>query len=352
MTPVTRRPAATVAPPPPAPAGVNFGDLDFYTGGFTLPQGQYAVEWMVQMFSGFSERGKTLQPRLGVMGTFYPLDGGEAKQQFFSMGGGAEKSFAPDPETGKGLVPIPGAPASSANNLTNWALMLKSLYDTGLPKGIFTNDLTTIDGIWVQTENVPEPEERKSFGARSATGEAALNPQAQQEVRQNQLTVMVTEILEGGKPWEGGGGFPEPGVPIGPAAEEAAPAPVAPKAGPRGVARPAAVATPVAAPAARPAARPVARAAVVAAPPPTEEPITEDDVTTAAVNGIAEVLTKAPAGTSKLLLRTGTFSHVTKTLGAEMAQAVMDTVFENDGVLSSLLGSLGYGIVGTNVKKS
>lgn len=75
-------------------------------------------------------------------------------------------------------------------------------------------------------------------------------------------------------------------------------------------------------------------------------------MTTAAVNGIAEVLTKAPAGTSKLLLRTGTFSHVTKTLGAEMAQAVMDTVFENDGVLSSLLGSLGYGIVGTNVKKS
>lgn len=315
MSPVVRKPAA-------APVeGVNFGSLAQYTGGFILPEGDYALSFNVVLNQTMDKNNQPKgDPRLGVMVDAYPLAGGEAQQQFFSMGSKAAQSYAPNPDTGKGVVALPGGAGGALNNKTNWFLFLKSLYDCGLPEGIFVNDLTTIDGIHVHTQNIPEPEDRKGFG--SQTGEVA-------EERRNNLIPVVTEIKEDGKPWEGTGGLPE------------APAAAAPvKAGPKAVAKPAIV---------KPAAKPVAKPAPVAE---VVEAAGDEDVLNGAINGISAVLgeEKNANGCTKLLLRTSTFKAVNAAAGGEMAQAVIDTFFGSDEALNGVLNQLGYAVVGTNVK--
>lgn len=335
MAPVVRRAAVVAAPPPVEVDLINFGDLDTYAGGFTLPEGEYALEFDVRMHAGTKADGSPAgEPRLGVMIGAHPLAGGEAIQQFMSMGTNAHKSFAPDPDTGKGVVRVPGGAGANANNKTNWFILLKSLYDCGLPKGIFTNDLTTIDGVWVRTQNIPEPEDRKGFGATAKTGEVQ-----KQEERRSGLIPVVTEILEGGKPWEGGGGFdfaPAPAAVVAPVVR-------------RG---PAAVAAPAARVAA--AAKPVVARRLAPPPPPpvaaeAEGELTEDDVMVAAVNGAAVVLTKNPKGCPKLTVRTGTFKAVTEAAGPEMASAVIDTLFASDELVDSVISQLGYKVSGTQV---
>lgn len=311
---------AVVQPPPPAASGLMFGDLDFYVGGFTLPEGRYALEFDVRMHAGTKADGTPAGPaRLGIMIGAYPLTGGPASNQFLSLGSKAHLSFAPDPNTGKGLVSVPGGPGANANNKTNWFLFLKSLYDCGLPAGIFQNDLTTIDGIWVQTQNIPEPEERKGFGA-AKTGEAV------EEKRGPSLIPIVTEILDGGKPWEGSGGFEGLG-------EEAAPATPA---------------TPAARVAPKAPGAPIRPAAVAPAAPAAEAPADEDTLTSA-INGISAVLEANPKGCTKLLLRTGTFKAVSGSAGAEVANAVLNQFFGTDAALNSVLGSVGYVVQGGNV---
>src|SRR5437016_3811459 len=141
-------------------AGVDFGSMGSYSGGFTLPEGDYSIEFEVAM-ERLNDKQQGRSPRLGVYLHATPLAGGDVFDQFLSMGGKAALSFAPDPNTGKGLVSIPGGAGGGLNNSTNWYMFLKSLYDCGLPEGIFTNDFTVLDGINVHTQNVPEPEERK-----------------------------------------------------------------------------------------------------------------------------------------------------------------------------------------------
>lgn len=321
MSPVpARRPAFVQPPAPPTPVeGVNFGSLDFYSGGFQLPEGDYALEFEVVMNQATDKNGTPKGPmRLGVMLTAHSLTTiGPPQQQFISMGSKAHESFAPNPDTGKGLVAVPGGAGSTANNKTNWYFFLKSMYDTGLPEGTLTNDFTVIDGVWVHTQNVPEPEDRKGFGS-AQTGEV-------EQERRNGLMTVVGQILDGGKPWEGGGGIPVEGAPA-----------VAPKAGPKAVARP--------------AARPAVRAAAPA--PVVEEaaPAGDEDVLTAAVNGATAVLEKSPNGCTKLLMRTGTFKAVQTAAGDDMAQAVIETFFGSDAALNTVLNTLGYAVVGASVK--
>ena len=325
--PGPRRMAPSPVPPSsaaPAAEAVNFGSLNFYAGGFTLPKGQYALEFNVVMRQSTNMAGqKTGKPRLGVAVSAYPLSGGDVQEQFLSMGTNADQSFAPDPTTGKGLIAVPGGPAITAPRNTNWNVFLKSLYDSGLPGDAFTTDLRTIDGIWVQTDLVPEPEERKGYGS-AQTGEAA------QEQRQGSgLIPVVVQILDGGKPWEGTGGFPQP-----------APAATPPVARQAPIHPTTAVARPI-------AGRVVAPPAPVAVAAPAD-----DDLMTAAINGVTEVLTDAKNvnGCSKLLLRTGTFKNVSAAAGGEMAQAVIENFFGSDETLNSVLGQLGYTVVGVGVK--
>lgn len=297
----------------PAPAAFAFGDMGSYSQGGGLPEGDYVwKDCTVQMYQAPPNQttGKTSgPPRLGVMITLVGLKDGDERTQFYSMGTKAHESFAPNPETGKGVVPVPGGPASTFNNSTNWAILLKSLYDSGLPIGIFTDDVSVLEGMHVHMANIPEPAERAGF--QSATGEAAGE-------RKPGTISVVTEIKDDGKPWEGTGGVPE-ASPKAPAAKSAAT--------PRTMAKAAPAPTP-------------------AAPVGSE---VDEDLSTIAVNAISSVLEKFPDGCPKVQLRTGSFKIINGKEGQGKATEVINTFFNSDKTLNDLLGPLGYKAVGSNI---
>ena len=298
---------------------VSFGDLSMYVAGGGLPEGDYIIkDATVQIYQAPANQttGKTSPARLGVMLTLIPYHTeknevvyGEDKTQFYSMGSKAHESFQPDPENGKGVVGVPGGPASNFNNSTNWAIFLKSLRDSGMPEGTFTDDVSVLEGAWVHMANVPEPAERAGFQAK--TGEAA-------EERKAGTIAVVTEIKDDGKPWEGSGGMPE---------VEAAPAKPAPKAPGK----------PAVAPKVAPKAAPKAAPAAAAAAPAADE-----GVQAAAESAVSTILSKNEKGLPKLMLRTGTFKAVKEAYDADTAQAVIDTFFATDADLNNLLGGMGY----------
>lgn len=301
--------------------GIKLFDDSFYSAGGGIPEGDYALEFNICMHQSTNKTtgAPVGQPRLGVMVKFYPIDEdgklvGEPKEKHYGMGSNAHQSFAPDPDTGKGLVVVPGGKYSTIMGNTNWAMFRKSMIDAGLPPSVVENDLSVIDGTWAHIMNVPEPEERKSFTAK--TGEAT-----EEERKGNGLVAVVSEIKENGKPWEGTGGIPE--------AEEEKPAP---KAAPKPAAKPAAKL------AAKPAAKPAAKVV------PVQEEV-DDDAQTLAINFISEVLEKNPNGLKKLKLRTDVF----KAAGEAHREAVM-SVFGDEAALATIIGGLGYEIAGTDVK--
>lgn len=299
---------------------VNIGDLDTdYSAGGGLPEGDYRLTFDVMMEPDRKDgQARKQQPRLGVLltatpantSTGEPID--EPKTKFYSFGGKAHLSFAPDPNTGKGIVAIPGGAGAQPTNKSNWAYLLKSLYDSGMPKGIFTNDFSVLDDIWVHMHEVPEPEDRKSFKKTAATGEASL--EAADEPQGNGKMSIVSEIKGGVDWWEG----------------DAAPATPAPKAGPKAVVKPTAAAP-----------------KVKTAPAAAEEGV---DTAEAAVNAVGSVLEAAPNGCAKLLLKTKTFSAVKEAHGDDVAQAVIDTYFGTDADLNGLLNQLGYQVTGQQIK--
>lgn len=296
-----------------APTKVSFGDLNSYAeGGFDIPEGDYAVFHTVRMWAGTKADGSSAGPlRLGVMLDLYPLAGGDKLEKFLSMGSKADQSFAPDPDTGKGVVPVAGGPGAAMNNKTNWIMYLKSLYDSGLPVGVFDNDVSTIDGVWLHIQSVPEPEERKGYGAK--TGEV------EQERRVGKVPI-ATEIKDDGKPWEGTGGIPEEAPAAAPKAAAAKPKVTAAKPGPKPV-----------------PAKPVAV-------------VTGDDdeaLKATALTAMASVLEKNPKGCAKVVLRTGTFKAISDE--AE-ANKVLETFFGSDEALGNMIGQLGYTVSGMMVK--
>jgi len=344
MATATRAAAPARRPAPPAPAGVNFGELEFYSGGFLLPEGDYALYFDVRIHAYTKGDGSRGQEMLGAMVTAYPLAGGDPHEQFIGFGRKAIQSFAPDADAqswnqlgSTGIVPIPGGPSATLAGMTNWNLFLKSLYDCGLPAGTFTNDVSVLDGMWVHTKNIPEPEERKGFGQQ--TGEV-------QEERRAGLVPVVTEIFDDGKPWEGTGGLPE-GAGDAPAPKVAAPVPVARRAAPAPAARP----TPAARPAVAARPTPARRAAPAAAPVEEEAQAGDADVREAAVAGLTSVLTTKgnEKGMTLLKLRTQTFTSVKKVQGEDVAQAVVDQIFEDPAQLGDVLGDVGYALNGANV---
>jgi hypothetical protein len=317
MAATVRRPAAAA----PAIVGVNFGDMDMYHAGGGIPEGDYVwAEVNVQMYQATNANGVTSGPnRLGVMIHLQSMaePGAEFKTQFYSMGDAASKSFAPNPQTGKGVVPVAGGPASTFNNMSNFAVLLKSLYDAGLPQGIFSNDTTVLEGMHCHMAPQPPPKEREGFKSKTA--------EVQEEFKVRDILV-VTEIKEDGKPWENTGGLLEAG-----AAAPAAPAAAKP------------------ATAARPAARPAAAAAPAAAAP-AEAGADDEGIMAAASDGITSVLEANPDGCTKLALRMGTKKAVTTAQGVDMAEAVIAAYFSDDAALNRVLGTLGFKVAGPQVK--
>lgn len=306
----------------PAGNGVNFGDLGVYTSGGGLPEGNYALEFQTCMYQAKDQQGVAKGPsRLGVMITAHSLTDGKAepREQFYSMGSKAAESFSPDPDTGKGLVPNAGGPGGSLNKSTNWAVFLEHLYSSGLPNGIFTNDLSVLDGVHVHMANIPEPEERKGFQSKLDEVEA--------EPRKNKTIAVITEILEGGAPWEGGGGIPVKGAPVNGSGRAPAKS----------------------APAAKAASAPKAATAKPTPPPAQATELSEEDLMQAALEGAASVFEKNTDGCMTLVLRTGTYQHVNKAYGEEVGTAVIDTFFGNDDAINSVVGQLGYTVSGKKV---
>ncbi len=290
-----------------APVGVNFGSMSFYVAGGGLPEGDYILTHEVRMYQAEDAQGVKKGPeRLGVMITAQPLNDlspDSARTQFYSMGSKANLSFAPN-AAGKGILPVPGGPATTLNNQTNWAFLLKSYYDSGLPEGIFTNDFSVLDGVHVHMTNVPEPAERAGF--QSTTGEAEM------AARKPGTIAIITEIKDDGKPWEGTGGTPKAG---------------------KAAAKPALV---------KPAAKPVA------APEPEDD--VDEAVKSAALDGITTVIEKNPNGMPKLKLRTDTFKAVKAAHDDDMANAVTTSVFASDDALNVILADLGYVCEGSQIK--
>jgi hypothetical protein len=325
-----RTATAARSAPPKSGGSVTFGEDSFYTGGLGLPEGKYAMEFNTQMFQPTKQNGQPVgSPFLCVMATCYPIDEtgalvGEPSEHPFSCGRKAHESFVPSAD-GKGFDAVPGGTSVGMNDMTNWSLFRKSMRDCGLPEGVLQNDLTVIDGIWVQTKNVPEPEGRKEL--RSATGEAALmGGQPGQEQRSRTVPV-VTEILA--KPWEGQGGIPD-----GNAAPAAAPQ-----------RRQASAA---------PAAKPAARRAAAPPPPPAEtngEEVSDEQLMEAAMEAMTDFLAtpQNAAGATKLALRNGTFAAAQQKYGDDMAQAVIETFFADDAALNSVLNQLDFRTFGPKV---
>lgn len=326
------------APPPPVAAGgsVNFGDDNFYSGGLGLPEGDYALGFHTQMFQPTKQTGQPVgQPFLCVMLTAYPIDAngaliGEPSEHPLGVGRKAHMSFVPSAD-GKGFDAVPGGPSAGMNDMTNWSIFRKSMRDCGLPDGILANDLSVLDGIWVHTRNVPEPEGRREL--RSQTGEAALNAAGQEDNR-TRMVPTVVEIKANGKPWEGTGGIP--GEQAAPAAAAAPGRRVAPK-----PAAPAVAAGRRIAPAA-----PVAPAANGHA-----DEISHEELMAAALDGMTDFLVK-PAnanGATKIALRAGSFTELTKKYGDDMATAVVETFFVDDATLDTVINQLGYRVFGPKV---
>lgn len=297
-------------------AGFNFGDLNAYSSGGGIPEGDYILKnFEVKMYTFTKQDGSSAgQPRLGVMITMAPIGGGDDREQFYSMGSNADKSWVPN-DTGKGINPVAGGPGTPPNMSTNWAFFVKSLFDAGLPQGILGDDLSVLEGTWVHMFNAPEPEERKGFQAK--TGEAA-------EQRKANTIPAVSEIKEDGKPWEGTGGVPD----------APAPAKTAPKAAPTAAAT---KATP--------------KPAAPAAPSNTGN----EDVLAAAESALGTVLSAAPKGGPKLLIKTSVFkavadSYEDKNEGLKMARAVQDAFWTTDDNINKLLSAQGYVLTGGTIK--
>lgn len=329
MSPVpSRKPAAAAAP---VVEGVDFlsRNSPLYTGSFVLPAGDWAV-WFDIIVQQPKENSTFNKSRLGVRLSCINLDKPNAEapvEQFLSFGSKAHESFMPS-EDGKSLVPIVGGPGTLTNK-SNWNLFRDSLYNAGLDDGILTNDFSVLDGIWLTTGQEAEPEERKGFGG-SETGEVAQTGGN----KGNGKIPVVIAIIEGGKPWEGGGGLPAeaPAAPAKPAARAVPGRPVAAPAKPAPAARPAPARVPVAAPA--------------------TDAVDEDAVTAAAVNAVGTILgdEKYANGCPKLILKTGVFKAVTTSDGKAMAQAVTDAYFKTDDLMVALLDQIDYQLVGTTVK--
>lgn len=335
MAPV-RRTAAPVA------AAVEYelfdaGDLAAYSGGKTIPEGDYALELVVQMNQSTNAAGQAVgKPRVGVQMFAHPLAGGDPIEQFVSFGSKAHESWAPHPDTGKSLVKIPvsaGGKGLPPPKGTNWQLLLESLYQAGLPAGYFKNDFTLLDGIWVHIKPMPEPENRKDMKKNAATGE-----QGQEEdsgPRGSGMVPTVTAILDGGRVWiEGEGGFDF----------ASAPAPVAappawrgsPGSGP-------ATPAPVAAPrrAVAPTAAPVVAAAEVEGD--SEELI---DIVNNAIGDVLTLPEFIKTAPKRLKFRLKVHEMVKAKYDDKTASDVISTYFGSDDSLSAVLSPIGYKISG------
>jgi hypothetical protein len=301
---------------------VSFLGLNDYSGGKQLPKGLYAVEFLVKLHQPTKNDGTPIgAKRLGVMANFVPIKddgtagGGEAHESFFGFGTKAHESFVPN-AAGTGIDQIPGTPGNLSNK-SNWFLFLESLYNCGLPQGTVDADISALNGVWVRTDNIPEPEDRKNFKMEAEPGAE----EKKDERRGSGLVTVVTEILDEGKPWEGTGGMPTTKKADGRAAGKPIPTKASLKPGPKAVEKPAAK-----------------KAADV-------------DYSELVDAAIQAFLGENEDGASRLKVRTAVFKTIKESADEKTAQAAVRDVFDNADSLSNILEAIGYSVQGTNIAK-
>lgn len=313
-------------PAAPVEELANFGESAFYSGTFGIPEGNYELTFNTLMHQSTRKDGTPVgEAFLGVQIIAQPINAegqatGEAIDEVVSMGQRAKLSFVPS-SNGKGVVAVPGGPASGVSDQANWGFFRKSLLDSGMPEGVFVNSLEAIDGIHVHIQRIPEPESRKQL-RQGATGEAAMAG-SQQEQRIRTMPV-VTEFLD--NPWTDA-----------PATQAAPVARVVGRVAPK----------PVATPPARTFSK-----APVAAPAPTE--VSDEELLAAAQDVFADVLSegKNAHGCKRLILRTSSLPIAEKKYGEEVAQAIINSFFEagdKDANLNMALAGIGYVCKGNEV---
>lgn len=270
---------------------VNFGDRSMYTaGGGPVPEGDYIFKDVsVMMYQATSKDGvaqgaERLSVCLQLESVSNPSE--EIRPQYYSLGGKAHESFQPS-EDGKSLVSVPGGPGRTLQNNTKWAMLLDSLYNSGLPEGVFTGNVSVLDGMSVHMQNIPEP---ASWGdIQGRTGEAS-------GTRKPGVVSVVTEIKDGGKPWETGFKRSK----SAPASIKAAPAAAAPS----------------------------------------------GDLEELATEHISSVLENNADGMKKIALK----NEVFKSIGdPATGNKVRSEVLNNEATLTAILESLGYKIQGVDV---
>lgn len=316
--PVRRTAAAAAAPVAAAPQVVaNLLDIlnpSAYSGGFNIPEGDYALELIAQMEpprkdGTVSRYGN----RPGVLVVAHPRAGGDAIEQFLSLGNKAKGSWVPTAD-GKGFAPLAGGPGNSPNRSANWVVFLDSMLQCDSAIAGLGSSLSVLDGTWVHITPMPEPEDRKGFKSKAATGDGG-EEEEQQEFKGPRFIPNVTAILEGGKPWLGGGGF-GPATPAAPAA-----------------------------PAAAPRRAPVAAAPPVVVAAPVEELAGDNEELIDVVNNaLAEVLTKPEhlKGLKRMKLRMEVHGLINAKYDAQTATDALNTFFAQDNALLSVLGPIGY----------
>lgn len=287
---------------------VSFLSQGDYTKGGGLADGDYLWSSLdILMFQPTKQDGTVVGPsKLAVRIVMEPPAGAqnddEKHIQHYSMGTNAHLTYQPDPETGKGLVLVPGGPAANLYESTNWYILLKSLFDCGMPEDI-GDDLSALEGIVVHITSVDEPKERKGF--RTSTSEV------QPEQKERKIPV-VMEIKSA--PWMD--------------APQLAPAKVGPK-----VVAPASKAAPIS----------KANGKVAPAPAPTTD---GGDNRTAVLNAAASFLETNPNGAKKAALRMACF----RVLNDNPArQDIMNEYFSDDATLGGVLAEIGFKVEGDTV---
>ncbi len=307
MATLLKKPAAK-----PALEGVNFGSLSDYSAGGIIPEGDYLLsDFTVMMWQAEKKDGtKVGNPVLAVRVTHEPPQGAtkeeEQKFGYYSMGREAHLSYAPNPETGKGLVAVAGGKGGGLNDQTNWAIYLQNLYDSGLPEGVFTNDMTVLDGMQVHCRAIPEPESRKTMN-NARTGEVAGEP------RQPKTITVVSEIK--GCSWEGTAG------PI-----EAAPAKTAAPPKPS-----------------------LLKKKLAPPPPPPVEEASNEEAEQIFAGALEAVMQKNLKGMSRMQLRTALFRTLKEGAGEDVANALTEAYFATDEPITAALNTIGFTIQGANV---
>lgn len=290
---------------------VPFLRLETYSTGGGIPDGDYLwVDLSVLMHTPTKKDGTVVgAPRLAVRVTMDPPNGAqtveERREQTYSMGTKAHLTYQPDPETAKRIIPIPGAPAASIYEGSNFNLLLKSLYDSGMPQDYAMDDLRSLEGILVHITSIDEPVERAGFRTQNQT-------EVQDAPKKPSKIPVVSQVIKA--PWLG---------------NMAAAAPV-----------------PLTKPAVPHAVTPISNVAASVVPvngtpaPAAGQPILDEE--SAAVQAIMEILDASPGNkTSKLNLQTGAFRILKSHPGK---QSIMNTYFANNDNLAALLSQLGYGI--------